>query len=263
MQKFKLILVLMVLFIFPVICWAAQLDALKVDFLQGNYRRGVFDGQAELERRKTGKSDEMDYILGLMYLKKFKFDIVENWFWRIFNNFASKIYREANLSLADTYLVCGNFQPAEDLYNKLISDDPSSRQKPAVWYRLSQLEAKRGNHQKSNDYLLQLKRDFPLYPELRVTKGISWMSAPVIVCDPLVSTQPGSGEYYVQVGFFSSSLNAHNFKNKLLSKNYPAYVENSGSGYRVKVGRCQSQQEALDLESKLSQDGFATKICPL
>jgi tetratricopeptide (TPR) repeat protein len=263
MQKIKFILVFVIFLILPDFCWAADLDTLKTDFLQGNYRRVIFEGQAQVERMHLGNTDELNYILGLSYLKASKLDLAQACFWRILNNPGSKFKEVANLGLGDTYLVSGQFQQAEDSYNKLIADDSNSRQKPAVWYRLSHLEAKRGNHQKSNDYLLKLKRDFPLSPELRVTKGIALVNTSVEVCEPAVNLSAEAGEYSIQVGFFTSSANAVNFKDTLLSKNYPAYVENSGTGYRVKVGKFKSQKEALDLESKLSQEGFQTKVCPL
>jgi tetratricopeptide (TPR) repeat protein len=160
------------------------------------------------------------------------------------------------LGLADAYLMAGRFQEARDIYIKLITDDPNSSQKAAVLHRLSQLEFKKGNTREGNDYLSKLKRDFPLSPELRLDKGL-----PLIIAPP-VSLLKDTGEYSVQVGFFTSSDNANNFKNKLLAENYPAYLEDSGTGYRVKVGRFKSQKEALDLESKLSKEGFQTKACP-
>jgi len=263
MQKVKLNLVFLVYFIFPGFCWALEIDALKTDFLEGNYRRVIFEGQAQVQRLHLGNTDELNYILGLSYLAESKLDLAQACFRRILNNSGSKLKEEAALSLADTYLVSGQFELAEASYNKLINDDSNSRQKPAVWYRLSQLEAKRGNHQKSSEYLFKLKRDFPLSPELRATKGIEFVNTPVASCEPLASVHIETGEYSIQVGFFTSSANANNFKDTLLSKNYPAYVEDSGTGYRVKVGKFKSQKEALDLESRLSRDGFATKVCPL
>jgi len=257
-----LILAFWACFVLPVFCWALDLDTLKTDFLEGNYRRVIFEGQAQINRMHLGNTDELNYILGLSYLKESKLDMAQGCFRRILNNSNSKLKEEAGLGLGDTYLVSGQFQQAEDVYNKLIVDDSNSSQKPAVWYRLSQLESKRGNHQKANDYLFKLKRDFPLSAELKVTKDISSVNPPVEVGQCLVNPSVVSGEYSVQVGFFSSSDNARKFKDELLNKNYPAYVENLGQGYRVKVGRFKSQKEALDLENKLSQEGFATKICP-
>ena len=262
MRMDKIFLIFLVSFILPGLCWASDLDALKTDFLQGNYRRVIFEGQAQADRMHLGNVDELNYILGLSYFKESKLDLAQNCFRRILNNPNSKFKPEASLALGDTYLVAGQLQQAEDSYNKLIAGDANSSQKSAVWYRLSQLESKRGDQKKSNDYLFKLKRDFPMSPELRLTRGIAFVNTSAVACEPLVNVQAGVGEYSIQVGFFTSSLNANNFKNTLLSKDYPAYVESFGTGYRVKVGRFKSQKEALDLESKLSQDGFQTKLCP-
>lgn len=263
MQKIKFILPLWFILILPNFCWALDMDTLKADFLQGNYRRVIFEGQAEVERVHLGNTDELNYILGLSYLKESKLDLAQDCFRRILNNSRSKFQEKANLGLADTYLVSGQFQPAEDIYSKLLNADSNSSQKPAILYRLSQLESKKGNHQKSSEYWFKLKRDFPLSPELRSTKGITFVDTSIKACAPTDSFSAEAGGYSVQVGFFTSSANANNLKNALLNKNYPAYVETSGAGYRVKVGRFKSEKEALDLESKLSHDGFATKVCPL
>jgi tetratricopeptide (TPR) repeat protein len=243
--------------------WAFDLDALKADFLQGNYRRVIFEGQAELSRIRFGNADELNYIVGLSYIKEAKLDLAQDCFRRILDNSASKFKAEAGLALADTYLVSGKFQEAEAAYHKLISDSINSPQKPAVLYRLSQLESRRGNYQKSSEYLTKLKRDFPLSPELRGSKGIVVVGPSVGECEPALNSSAEGGEYSIQVGFFTSSANANNFKDTLLSKNYPAYLEDAGSGYRVKVGKVKSRQEALDLEDRLIRDGFQTKICPL
>ncbi len=250
-------------FFLPVLAWALDMDELKADFLHGNYRRVIFEGQAEADRMHFGNTDELIYILGLSYLKEFKVDLAQNCFRRILNNSNSKFKQEASLALADTFLVAGQFQQAEDAYNKLVNDATNSSFKPAVLYRLSQLETKRGNHQKANEYLLKLKKDFPLSPELK-SKGITFLNLPAPACEPeATGVSVEGGQYCVQVGFFTSSANADNFKNTLISKDYPAYVENSGTGYRVKVGKFPSQKEAQELENRLSRDGFQTKVCPL
>jgi tetratricopeptide (TPR) repeat protein len=251
-RKIKFILAFCSFLILPDFCWAQELDVLKTDFLQGNYRRVIFEGQAQLDRMHFGNADELNYILGLSYLKESKIILAQDCFRRILSNPNSKFHKEASLALADTYLVSNQFQLALDSYNKLMVDDSNGSQKPAILYRLSQLELKRGAYQKSNDYWFKLKKDFPLTPELRLTKGIGSMN--------VLASQ--TNEYSIQVGFFTNSANAENFKNTLLGKNYPAYVENFGAGFRVKVGRCKSSKEALDLESKLSQEGFQTKVCP-
>lgn len=256
MKRNSLFFALLIFFIIPAAAWAADLDNLKADFLQGNYRRVISEAQAQLSRTNISGAEELNYILGLSYLKEGKLEQAQSCFKRILNTSSGKFKAPANLGLADTYLMASRFQEALDIYDKLITDDSNSSQKAAVLYRLSQLEFKKGNIQQGNEYLSKLRRDFPLSPELRLEKGLSLLTPPV----PSV-TNTGA-EYSVQVGFFTNSRNADILKNKLLSENYPAYLEDSGAGYRVRVGKFKNQQEALELESKLSKEGFQTKICP-
>ncbi|MDD5465196.1 MAG: SPOR domain-containing protein [Candidatus Omnitrophica bacterium] len=255
MKKNKLFFVLLNFFIIPAIAQAADMDSLKADFLQGNYRRVIFEAQAQLNRADAGRAEELNYILGLSYLKEGRLEQAQDCFKRILGASSNKFKAPASLGLADTYLMSGRFQDAQDIYAKLVIDDPDNSQKAAVLYRLSQLEFKKGNTLQGSDYLSKLKNDFPLSPELRLAKDLPLIAPPV-------SIAKDTAKYSVQVGFFTSSDNANNFKNKLLAENYPAYLEDSGTGYRVKVGRFKSQKEASDLESKLSKEGFQTKTCP-
>jgi len=252
MRKIKIYLISLIFFIFPGICLAMDMDSLKADFLQGNYRRVIFEGQAQVDRINIGKTDELNYILGLSYLKEGSVLSAQDCFKRILSNQNSKFFNEAKMSLADTYLMQDQFQEAENIYKKLIEDDSNSNLKAALLYRLNQLEIKKGDTQQGNSYYLKLKKDFPLNLELKQNKGLGLAKTTVI----------DSSQYSVQVGFFENSANANNLNIKLLSKGFPAYLESSGTGFRVKVGKFNSQKEALDLEKKLSQEGFPTKICP-
>lgn len=252
MQKIRLIIVFLVFFVLPDICRASDLESVKIDFLQGNYRRVIFEGQAQLSQINSSNADELNYILGLSYFQESKLDLAQDCFWRILSKPSSKFKDQASLALADTYLVSGQFQKAEDGYSSLINDGSSHNLKSAILYRLSQLEFKKGASQQGNDYWFKLKKDFPLSPELRSAKGFVFLKTP--------ATE--TGEYSIQLGFFTSSANANNFKDTLLHKNYPAYVESYGAGFKVKVGKFKLLKEALDLENKLSGEGFQTKICP-
>lgn len=255
MQINRFLIIIFSLFVIPVISWASDIEGVKVDFLQGNYRRVIFEGQAQLGQFNLAEADELNYILGLSYLKEAKIEQAQECFKLVLSGLSKKLKKQAELGLADTYLISRRFQEAEDIYNKLITDESDNSLRASILYRLSQLEFKKGNSQRGNDYLFKLKKDFPLSPELRLTRGL-------VLVNPASSSGPETGEYSVQVGFFTSSANANNLKNKLLAKNYPAYVENAGAGYRVRVGRLKSLNEAIGLENKLSQEGFQTKICP-
>ena len=254
--KNKIFIIVLIFFMVPLVCWAADLESLKVDFLQGNYRRVIFEGQAQITKINIGNTDELNYILGLSYLKEKKLDLAQDCFLRVLNNQRSKLKAQATLSLADTFLIGGQFQGAEEIYNKLINDQPNINLKAAVLYRLSELEFKRGNNKPGNDYLSKLKMDFPLSSELKFTRGLD---IDYQLSDTSVKV---IGEYSVQVGFFSSQNNASKFRDKLLTKNFPAYIQSSSGGYRVRVGRFKTQKEAYDLEDRLSRGGFQTKVCP-
>lgn len=253
MLKNRFFIIVFLFLIAPVFSWAADLDGKKVDFLQGNYRRVIFESQPQAGLPESGNPDELNYILGLSYLKEARLEQARECFKVILAGPSHKFKEQAELGLADTYLMGGRFQEAENIYKKL-ADEPTNM-KAAILYRLSQLEFKRGNNQRGNDYLFKLKKDFPLSPELRLTRGLALINNPV-------STAADTGEYSVQLGFFTSISNATNLKDKLLARGYPAYLENTGSGYRVKVGHLKTSNEALILENKLSREGFQTKICP-
>jgi len=238
--------------IFPAFCWSGDLDRLKADFLRGNYRRVIFEGEAEARRLNIRSSEELNYILGLSYLKENNLGQAREAFNRILNNPAGKFRAQAAMGLADTYLISGDYQEAEDIYNKLINDEPNTGLKASLLYRLSQLYSKKGDHRQANDYLLKLKRDFPLSPELKLTRGIPHIEAP----------KNDAGAYSVQVGFFSNTANADNLRDKLCALGFSAYVEEAVGGYRVRVGRFKAYDEAVEMESELSQKGFPTKVCP-
>lgn len=235
---------------FPAFCRAADLDKLKADFLQGNYRRVIFEGEAA--RGNIRLSEELDYILGLSYFKENDLEQAREAFNRILKNPSPKLRAQAAMSLADTYLVAGGYQEAEDIYNKLINEEPNTSLKAALLYRLSQVYFKKGDHRQANEYLLKLKKDFPLSPELKLTRGFPHIEP----------AKNDPGPYSVQVGFFANSANAGNLRDKLCVLGFSAYVEEAPEGYRVRVGRFKTQSEAVEMESELSQKGFPTKLCP-
>ncbi len=253
MSKKNILCIIVFIFLsLPCYCLPSELDTLKVNFLQGNYQRVIFEGQNQIKKFNFNSSDELSYILGLSYLKIGNLTAAEESFNRVIKNTRGQLNTQAKLGLADTYLIGGKLQEAEDLYNKIITEKPNTSLKAAILYRQSLAGFKKGNNSQGNEYLFKLKKAFPLSPELKLNTGIPRVYA----------FSPDGQEYSVQVGFFTNRENANSFKSKLSARNFPAYLEQANGGWRVKVGRLKSVQEAVDLESKLSQEGFPTKICP-
>lgn len=255
MRKEKLIIpsVIAVFLLLPSLAWAANLDALKADFLQGNYRRVILEASAQSGYFNIQSGDELNYILGLSYLKEEKIEQSRDCLRRVMNNPISKFRESAALSYADTYLLNGQYQDAEELYRKLLDANPATKLKAAVLYRISQSGYRKGSRAQFDEYLSKLKRDFPLNLET-LSAGLPRTGTSVIVVP--------AGDFSVQVGFFTKEMNAANFKNKLAARGYPAFVDDSKEGYRVKVGKFKTQPEALSMEKRLSEEGFPTKLCP-
>jgi len=255
MKKFKVYLLFLSFFSLPLICNAADLQSLKVDFLQGNYRRVIFEGQLQAEGQEIRDLEELNYILGLSYLKETKTDLARACFNKVLKNKKSKFFSQASLGLGDSFLIAGSFREAEEVYNQLIIEQPNTPYKGQILYRLVQIEFKKGNYQKGNEYLAKIKKDFPLSPELRPNKGIEVMRKGAD--KPVKETN----EYALQAGFFSSYSNADKFKDLLVSKGFPAYVENSQGGFRVKIGKFKTEEETLAWEGKLAREGYQSKLC--
>jgi len=250
MKKIKILFYLLIFCFFPALCPAQELDAIKADFLRGNYRRVIFEGKSQASSLNAIGADELNYILGLSFLKEERFEEARESFSRIQSN---KFKEQAKLGIADTFLIEGRLQEAENFYNKL-NGESGNKLKPSLLYRLSELELRKGNPQKANSYLSELRKNFPLSPELKVSRGIP-------VKAYAQNAPPSCAKYSVQVGFFSNSANAQKLKAKLLACDFSAYVEKSTGGFRVKVGILETLRDAQDMLTRLLKEGYPGKIC--
>lgn len=236
--------------------YALNLDKARYYFLSGDYTSCINEGEKILAGSSYSPDiDELYYILGLSYLKDGNFLRASDIFEIILKEFKNSVFRdEAKLGLGDTYFLRGDFTKAGNCYKELINSNPSTKIKAQVYYRLSEAGYKQGDTGQGKEYLDKLKQEFPLSPELRLNKD-------------LYPPSDSPDLYYtVQVGAFSNITNAKNLTQKLIQQGYPAYMEGLSSqgktSYRVRVGKLRLRQEAIDLEKKLSYEGYPTKIYP-
>ena len=246
-------IIFIILFVFIDKGYCLNIDRVKVNFLSGDYKAAILEGEKALaSTSETGDLSELYYILGLSYLKDGNYlrasDIFEIILKELKN---SKFRQEAKLALGDTYFLRSDYLKAQSYYKEIAHDNLENRLMPLVYYRLSQCAIKTGDTKEAKVYLDKLKKDFPLSAEGILNKELY-----------------GSSDIYytVQVGSFSRYDNARGLVEKLTQKGYPAYIEDSTAAgkasYRVRVGKMALRQEALDLERKLSQEGYPTKIFP-
>ena len=257
MLKSKLVVLVLLGFGISANAYALNLDKVKISMLKGDYKEAILEGEKILATQEESPSlDELYYLLGLSYMKDGNFLRASDIFEIILNEFpGSKFKEEAKLGLGDTFLFRNKLDKAQGTYEELLRINPNSKLVPQVYFRLSQIEFKKGNSLQGKEYLDKLRQEFPDTFELLSNQNIS-----------TVAVSQGDLYYTVQVGSFSHSMNAENMKQSLIQKGYPAYIEESGGSvkniYRVRVGKLQSRQEALDLEKRLSQEGYPTKISP-
>jgi len=240
------------------LAFALNLDKVKVNFLSGDYKAAILEGEKMLAAQEQSPNiDELYYILGLSYLKDSNYlrasDIFEI-ILREFNN--SSFKEEAKLGLGDTYFLRGELDKAQSIYEDLLGSSQNLELKARLYHRLSQVAFKKDDAGTGKEYLSKLKQEFPQNIESRLNKDL----------DAISGFAPGF-YYTVQVGSFSSGVNAGNFTQKLIQQGYPAYIEEitepgKDKMYRVKVGKLGNRQEAVSLEKKLSREGYPTKICP-
>ena len=234
--------------------YCRDLDAVRLNFLSGDYKAAIVEGERALAGSKDFQGcDRLYYLMGLSYLKTGNYLRASDIFEIIISEFPeSRIKAESILGLADAYLYLGDYAKARNYYRGLLAEKSGVNLRPALYYRLSQIDLKEGNTASAKEYLAKLKQEHPLSPEIRLDNSL--FSSPEIY-------------YTVQVGSFSSASNANNLVRKLTQQGYPAYLEelktaDSRIAYRVRVGKFSLRQQAEALESKLSQEGYPTKIFP-
>lgn len=227
---------------FIVDAYALNLDKIKVYYLSADYKAAITEGEKMLATPgDSSHSDELYYILGLSYLKDGNYLRASDIFEIIISEFTnSQLKDQAKMGIGDTYFLRGDLAKAEDIYRKLLDGNQKTNLASQIYYRLSQISFQKGNIEEGREYADKFKQPALINP-------IDF--------------------YTVQVGCFTSNKNAQNMVKRLDGKSFSAYLEefNDPAGlklYRVRVGKLKSRKEAVELEGKLSQEGFPTRIFP-
>jgi tetratricopeptide (TPR) repeat protein len=237
--------------------FALNLEKVKVDFLRGDYKGAIKEGEKILAAAGHAPDiDQLYCLLGLSYLKDGNYLRSSDIFEIILKEFKNSPMREeASLGLGDAYFLQNNLSKADACYRDMLTSRPQTKYKAMLYSRLSQTAYKRGDVENGKKFSDQLKAEFPLNLESSAEKDICSLA------------DFSNGTFYtVQVGCFSNLTNANNLRNKLSKSGYDAFSEASSvkgkQVYRVRVGKFSKRDEAAALENKLSQEGYPTKISP-
>ena len=198
-----------------------------VDSLANSYLAGS---------RPKPNSEDVLYLHALSLLKLNRADEARSKLRQLENTFTSQDRKaSASASIADSYYYEGNFLKGAEAYKETLKKYPQSDQTTYVLYRLRELSQKPVNPKFSTPAL-------PL-------RQVALEEAPF---------------FSVQVGSFAKVRNANALMNKLIHRQYSAYIDRDPRSilYRVRVGRLASKSEAAALESRLKNEGYPTKITP-
>jgi len=252
----------LVLFILCIILaetgYCLNIDKVKVAFLSGDYKAAILEGERVLAvEGHSPDVDELYYLLGLSYLKDGNYLRASDIFEIILREFTNSSFKEkARLGLGDIDFLKGDLDKAQSIYEELLNSSYDQELKAQVYYRLSEVSFKKDNGNKGKEYLAKLKGEFPQNIETKINRDLA-----------VIADSPSNFYYTVQVGCFSNGTNANNLTQKLIRQDYSAYIEEandpaSGKMYRVRVGKLPTRQAASLLETRLSAEGYPTKIYP-
>lgn len=245
---------LFLVWLFPACC-GMNLDKIKLHFLKGEYKQAIKEGEramAQADKDSRGLS-ELYYILGVSYMKDGNLLRASDIFEIILRESGDREFKkEAEIGLADTYFLRGDYKTAEKYYKEMTSSRAYESFADGLYYRLKRCAEKKGDKAAAADYAAKISSNFPPPCE-----------------DNALDVMRNPGFYYtVQAGSFSRQTNAEGLRDELVKKGYEAFVEryqrpDSGNVlFRVKAGRFSDRSGAEESAKKLSKEGYPTRICP-
>ena len=203
---------------------ALNLDSLKINFLRGDYKAAIAEGEKILAgQSQTKESDELYYFMGLSYLKEGNYLRASDIFEIILNEFNKSSFKEeAQLGLADSYFLKEDFPKAQYYYQQLLSQKPESKYHAIASERLSQIEIRTGQ-----------------------AEGISY------------TVQAGAFKSKLNATRLMQKLISNKFPAYMEELNSGDSVS-----YRVRIGKMSQLKEAQELKEELEKKGYPAKIFP-
>ncbi len=219
-------------------------------FVKGNYEEVLRMGEAYLKRRPKNE-EKMLCLMGRALLKLKRLDEARDYFLKVAEGSRDKkCLAEANIGIADSYYLDGEYRQARDYYEKVARSYPDADSMNIVYYRLGECYSKLENDTTAKEYYDKLMRLYPDSLEAKLVKG------------------EGSGAitYSVQVGSFNKMDNAERLCAELKTREFDANIQtvtvDNTCFYRVKVGSYSRIRDAEDMARNLQNKGYTTKVCP-
>ncbi|MFA5164016.1 MAG: tRNA (N6-isopentenyl adenosine(37)-C2)-methylthiotransferase MiaB [Candidatus Omnitrophota bacterium] len=243
---------LMFMVLFAAAAAAAPVFAETVEeyFVGGDYENTVREGVKQVGNSK--EQDKLYYMIGTSLNKIGRYDLARKNFNQLVSAFPrSRFCPLAQLGIADSYYLTGDYKNAFTEYEKYMTKYPNAGGGATAYFRLAKSAQKEGKWQAARNYYQKVKSEFPMSFEAQ-------MAAQALGDEILFFT--------VQVGSFNKKSNALKLCDELVKKGYEASIvkpEQPGEGsYKVRVGKLDAREGAEELAKRLRAEGLPTKVLP-
>jgi len=251
-MKSKIIVLIIVLLLSPAIS-SANITDLETAIIQEDYAKAKKMAQQLLaENLSDDQKKEAKFYLGLSHLRLEEYIKAREIFDELINEKLKPRARDrAFLGLFNTYFLNEEYKKSLGVINKLLKVSPNSQFLSLIYLKAARVNLKLANWRQAQGYLKKIISDFPNSMEIYTAKQL------------LEEKQ----YFAVQVGAFLDRKLAENQVEELRFKNEYAYIvetkdKDDRKFYRVRVGQMTILDDARQLRSKLSREGYPTQIYP-
>jgi len=196
--------------------------------------------------------DELRYYLGLCDLHLGNYAQAKKIFKGLIKSKKNlKLRDKAYLGLFDVYYIDGQYNNARKTVYRLLQSSPKSEFLSLIYLKLARTNLKLAKWNDAREYLNKIITQYPDSLEVHVAKQLL-----------------DEEQYFaVQVGAFLDRERAEGLALELQEKGEYAYIiettdQKNRKFYRVRVGQLVLLNKAQKLETKLSKEGYPTKIYP-
>ncbi len=196
--------------------------------------------------------DQATYYLGLSQLRLSRYQEARDTFGPLMIGASDQNLRDkAYLGSVDSLLLEGQYPGALNLAKELLRKSPKSESLSVIYLKLARANLKLSNWDEAQGYFKKIINEFPSSLEAQAARQLL----------------EEKRYFAVQVGSFLDYEHAQDLAQELGKKGKYAYIVETVNAegkkfYRVRVGKLVLLEEAKQLESKLTDLGYPTRIYP-
>lgn len=197
-------------------------------------------------------TQKVQYYLALSELNLEEFVLARETFEQIIAHQPDeKLRAKASLGIVDSFYMMGEYKEALNRAEKFLKENRDPEFTGLTYLKIARANLKLTNWGQAKDYLSKILESFPNSVEAHLAKQLL-----------------GEKQFFsVQVGSFLDRQRSEKLAGELKSKGEYAYIietlDFSGQKfYRVRVGQFANLDKAFQMQTKLAQQGYPTRIYP-